>query len=600
MPRNECRRLSGVCFDTCHVALQSDALSLLVLPFASANAVYAQAAFEFAYGGRVVTNNGKPVDGPVALKVTFYHDANGQTPILTITDGLQNAALQQGIFQIRLMMSATDYNQVFSDTATPVWIQITHLTHYPTAPFPLQQLEMTPYAAKIPVDNTSVSFTSDGRMPLMGNPTAAVLYPGKLVFALVRYPLAARLYIMGHTLLAFAAMLALLRRWGTSWVGSTLGAWPTPSAGRSCSSTATSSTSSARPGCRWASARSTAGCGSGGGSPWPSWRSCSRWRPSAATPNRPTSPASAPRAMPSPWPGAGGRGRAARRPARRRRCVAAGPSSASPCSLTLWVVGDARRGALAAGLPAGRDRRASRGPVALDPLGRPGGRGRLGPGRAGAAGALADGGEAAGDAAGPGADAGRARRGGGRWRPASSAAQLLPVLEFTGQSSRAAGDGPHDIYPFSLHPVRVVEFALAQRLRHPVPRQPALARRPCPRRGRTLKVWVPTLYLGGLTLVLALGGLRLGEVRRRARPLAGLDGGRRGRRPARQLRRVRLSALAGADGPGGRRRHRPARPPATSPRSAPTVTSATATAASTGSSPPACPGSASSGSPASC
>src|SRR5262245_44207852 len=31
--------------------------------------------------------------------------------------------------------------------------------------------------------------------PLLGNPTAAVLYPGKVVFALFRYPLAARLYV---------------------------------------------------------------------------------------------------------------------------------------------------------------------------------------------------------------------------------------------------------------------------------------------------------------------------------------------------------------------------------------------------------------------
>src|SRR5689334_14107199 len=54
----------------------------------------------------------------------------------------------------------------------------------------------------------------NGGMPLLGNPTAAVLYPGKLVFALFGYPLAARLYIMGHTLLAFTAMLALLRHWG--------------------------------------------------------------------------------------------------------------------------------------------------------------------------------------------------------------------------------------------------------------------------------------------------------------------------------------------------------------------------------------------------
>ena len=40
----------------------------------------------------------------------------------------------------------------------------------------------------------------------------------------------------------------------------------------------------------------------------------------------------------------------------------------------------------------------------------------------------------------------------------SSAAQLLPVLEFIGQSDRAAGEGPHDVYPFSLQPFRIVEL----------------------------------------------------------------------------------------------------------------------------------------------
>lgn len=64
----------------------------------------------------------------------------------------------------------------------------------------------------------------NGGMPLLGNPTAAVLYPGKLVFAVVDYPLAARLYIMGHTLLALAAMSVLLRHWGASRAASALGA----------------------------------------------------------------------------------------------------------------------------------------------------------------------------------------------------------------------------------------------------------------------------------------------------------------------------------------------------------------------------------------
>src|SRR5918997_1569698 len=36
----------------------------------------------------------------------------------------------------------------------------------------------------------------NGGMPLLGNPTAAVLYPGKLVFALLPYAWGARLYVV--------------------------------------------------------------------------------------------------------------------------------------------------------------------------------------------------------------------------------------------------------------------------------------------------------------------------------------------------------------------------------------------------------------------
>ena len=64
----------------------------------------------------------------------------------------------------------------------------------------------------------------NGGMPLLGNPTAAVLYPGKVIYTLFPYPWAARLYVVAHTILAFAAMLALLRSWGTSWTGSAIGA----------------------------------------------------------------------------------------------------------------------------------------------------------------------------------------------------------------------------------------------------------------------------------------------------------------------------------------------------------------------------------------
>jgi hypothetical protein len=62
----------------------------------------------------------------------------------------------------------------------------------------------------------------DGGIPLLGSPQAAVLYPGKLIYAALPYPWAARIYVIAHVLLAFAAMRALLRSWDVGGSGSTL------------------------------------------------------------------------------------------------------------------------------------------------------------------------------------------------------------------------------------------------------------------------------------------------------------------------------------------------------------------------------------------
>ncbi len=112
--------------------------------------------------------------------------------------------------------------------------------------------------------------------PLLGNPAAAVLYPGKLVFAAFPYAWAARIYIVMHTALAFVAMLVLLRSWAISPSGAAMARWPTPSALRSCSSTATWSIWLVRRGCRWECTRLTAGCASAAGGLSASWRRC--WR----------------------------------------------------------------------------------------------------------------------------------------------------------------------------------------------------------------------------------------------------------------------------------------------------------------------------------
>ncbi|MCX6110056.1 MAG: hypothetical protein NTZ90_10700, partial [Proteobacteria bacterium] len=92
--------------------------------------------YDFGYSGRLVHSSGKPVDGPVSLSATFFHDDRGKTPILTISQGVENITLQQGIFQFRLALSPSDYDKVFNDVAQPVWIQITDLTHNASAPYP--------------------------------------------------------------------------------------------------------------------------------------------------------------------------------------------------------------------------------------------------------------------------------------------------------------------------------------------------------------------------------------------------------------------------------------------------------------------------------
>jgi hypothetical protein len=79
---------------------------------------------------------------------------------------------------------------------------------------------------------------------------------------------------------------------------------------------------------------------------------------------------------------------------------------------------------------------------------------------------------------------------------------LVPSIEFTSLTSRATDESGHDIYPFSLEPYRVIEFFVpgffGRRFGTPVMWGDLifsrLAHRP----------WIPSLYLGGLTMVLAL------------------------------------------------------------------------------------------------
>ncbi|HEX3447892.1 MAG TPA: hypothetical protein VHS97_06535, partial [Isosphaeraceae bacterium] len=345
-------------------------------------------------------------------------------------------------------------------------------------------------------------------MPLLGNPTAAVLYPGKVVFALLPYAWGARVYIVAHSALAFLAMLVLMRSWGTSWIGSALSglgyAFGAPILFQYCNIIYLIGAAWlplgvhavdrwARLGRRWGLLELTVvlsmqvlggdpqaayllGLASIGYALGLAWHRARLSHEAAGGPKPDGSPVLVWLALLAAvglvvwcavtlafaqWlPGLREPGRPVP-PFRWMLWVPVGAAvtwgTVAICVFVYWF----RRGWWL--------KRGWRFPLGLTWLG------------IGGAAALA---------------------------ATVTAVQLLPVLEFTGLTSRAAAGGPHVIYPFSIEPYRLLELVWPNILGTQFDGNKywgSLFKWP----GVYPKVWVPSLYLGGLTFVLAMSSLTI-------------------------------------------------------------------------------------------
>ena len=88
---------------------------------------------------------------------------------------------------------------------------------------------------------------------------------------------------------------------------------------------------------------------------------------------------------------------------------------------------------------------------------------------------------------------------------ALAAVQLVPTLEYATNTVRAADDRPERIYGFEMEPYRLIEVLWPNvfGMSWPVNRSWIQALPPADER----MLWVPSLYVGGLTVALALGAL---------------------------------------------------------------------------------------------
>lgn len=330
----------------------------------------------------------------------------------------------------------------------------------------------------------------NGGMPLLGNPTAAVLYPGKILFAVVPYAWGARLYIIAHVLLAFAGMVAMARSGGLSWAGSGLAgiayAFGAPILFQYCNVIYLVGAAWAplglravdrwlRQGRRWGLVELAVvlAMQTLGGDPQAAYLiglTSAGYAAALSVGPRPVARKISPwvyvvvaLAIALVWCAI------AVVAANRLPSLRPPTPAGKPKSTFVWVPWLPRIAALGwaiVGLMLAYRRRRGRGRDLVVRL------------------------------VGLGASAGLALL--------LTAGQLLPVLEFTALTGRAAEQGPHDIYPFSLEPARVAEvvwpdvfgsnfvgntqwLSYAGILANPA------------------KIWVPSLYLGGLTILFALG-----------------------------------------------------------------------------------------------
>jgi Bacterial membrane protein YfhO len=347
-------------------------------------------------------------------------------------------------------------------------------------------------------------------MPLMGNPTAAVLYPLKIIYGLLPYEWGARLYVVVHTIVAFATMLVLMRSWGTSWTGSGISAlayaFGAPVLFQCCNVIFLVGAAWLPLGIhavdRWvrcgrrsalielavvlalqvlggepqsAYLTGLAGVGYAAGVAWD--RAASRRR--ADRLQRGLESRTVPGwlwAVLAAWLWiiwcAGVLVLGSWVPQFREHALPAKPlpwMSYVPMTVgTVWGIGGITF--LVYWLVIYRRRQGWRLPLGLAWTG-------LAAGAALAA--------------------------------ALSAAQLLPMTEFTQRTVRAAEAGTHDIYPFSLEPIRLAGLIWPDVLGNAFDGNTAWSEQLVRMPGAMPRLWVPSLYLGGLTLVLALGTLAL-------------------------------------------------------------------------------------------
>lgn len=122
--------------------------------------------YELSYLGRLTDASGMPISGPIDLELNFYRSETGSDRVAIAPLRFNSLSLADGVFQLNIALSATDFHLVFPASTASVYVEVTDLSHGKT--YKRQKYNTVPYALKVPTDGTSIGYTSDGKLSVIG------------------------------------------------------------------------------------------------------------------------------------------------------------------------------------------------------------------------------------------------------------------------------------------------------------------------------------------------------------------------------------------------------------------------------------------------
>lgn len=139
-------------------------LSFLIMIVSATSQISFANPYNLFYSGRLTETSGAPIQGPIDIEVKFFSSETGDDEIGVTVPVFSNVLLSEGAFGLNFDLSPATFNTIFS-VSSSIWIQVRDVTHDQI--YPRQTFSAVPYAMKVPIDNQTIGYNSDGELTLL-------------------------------------------------------------------------------------------------------------------------------------------------------------------------------------------------------------------------------------------------------------------------------------------------------------------------------------------------------------------------------------------------------------------------------------------------